>query len=199
MSRRAEFIPACVAAAALALNAGAGVWAALPLHGSMGQEFAWPNAALILVGAISLAATGLAMHGAVLLTRRAGVRTPVTAGSLAGGLLLLLALPNLTHLWQLTATLILLGLARAAVLAGGWQQLRHALPRAGAWPALAASLLAGLGGVTPWLSAIVYRNSWREGAAACAGLLLLLAAPLSYVLLPGREPGCGCPRPGDRC
>lgn len=180
-------MPACTAGVVLALASGATVWSAWPLRGPLGEEFGWSNAALAIGGLLSLAVSAALWPWSRRLACRFGVRATVTAGCLAAGLVVLLALPNLTHLWQLDASLALLGVPRAFVLAGGWRQLRLALRRVPALIALLAALGTGLAGVTPWLSEIVYRNSWREGAAACAGLLLLIAAPLAYVLLPGRE------------
>ncbi len=190
MSRRAEIVPACTAGVALALMSGASVWSAWALRGPLGQEFGWSNAALAAVAALSLVVTLSLLPRTLPLVRLAGVRAAITAGCLLGGLIALLALPNLTHLWQFGTSLALLGVPRSWVLAGAWVQLRQALRVRVAWLALLASLLAGLGGVTPWISQIVYRNSWREGVAACAGLLLLIATPLAYVLLPGREQRC---------
>jgi len=190
LSRRAAIVPACIAGVALALASAATVWAAWPLHGPLAEEFSWSNAALAIVGSLSLGVSAALWPWSRRLVCRFGVRATATAGCLAAGLIVLLALPNLTHLWQLGASLTLLGVARAFVFAGGWRMLRHALHRAPALLAFLAALLTGLAGVTPWIGEIVYRNSWREGAAACAGLLLLVATPLAYVLLPGREQPC---------
>jgi len=187
LSRRAAIVPACTAGVVLALASGATVWSAWPLRGPLGEEFGWSNVALAVAAAFSLAVTGVALPSSGRLACRFGVRATATAGCLLAGLIVLLALPNLTHLWQLAASLALLGLPRAWVLAGGWQLFRSALRGASALLAVAAALLTGLAGVTPWISEIVYRNSWREGAAACAGLLLLIATPIAYVLLPGKQ------------
>lgn len=189
MSRRGDVVPACTAGVVLALASGATLWSAWPLRGPLGQEFGWSNGALAAVTVLSVAVTVLLLPRSLWLAGVAGVRATVTVGCLACGLIALLALPNLTHLWQLGASLALLGVSRSWVVAGAWLQLRRALRRGG-WIALPAALLAGLGGVTPWIGEIVYRNSWREGVAACAGLLLVIATPLAYVLLPGREQGC---------
>lgn len=192
-------MPACTAGVALALASGASVWSAWPLRGPLGEEFGWSKAALTIVGLLSLAVSAVLWPWSCRLVCRFGVRSTLTAGCLAAGLIVLLALPNLTHFWQLGASLALLGVPRAWVLAGGWRMLRHALRRVPALLALLAALLTGLAGVTPWISEIVYRNGWREGAAACAGLLLLIATPLAYVLLPGRELACeGARAPAPR-
>jgi hypothetical protein len=194
LSRRAAIVPACAAGVVLALASAATVWSAWSLRGPLGEEFGWSAASLTIVGVLSLAVSAALWPWSCRLVCRFGVRATVTLGCLAAGLILLLALPNLTHLWQLGASLALLSMPRALVLAGGWRQLRHLLRRVPALLALLAALLTGLAGVTPWISEIVYRNSWREGVAACAGLLFLIATPLAYVLLPGREQRCAGPR-----
>ncbi len=197
MSRRAAIVPACSAGVALALASAVTVWAAWPLRGPLGEEFGWSSTALATVGLLSLAVSAALWPWSRRLVCRFGVGSTVTAGCLGAGLIVLLALPNLTHLWQLGASLALLGVPRALVFAGGWRMLRHALRRVPALLAFLAALLTGLAGVTPWISEIVYRNSWREGAAACAGLLLLIATPLAYVLLPGREQACAGTAPAS--
>lgn len=193
MSRRAAIVPACTAGVVLALTSGTTIWSAWPLRGPLGEEFGWPHAALALVAALSLAVTALLWPWSCRLVCRYGVRATATAGCLGAGLIVLVLLPNLTHLWQLGGSLALIGVARAWTLAAGWRALRQPLLRMPALLALFTALLTGLAGVTPWLGEIVYRNSWREGVAACAGLLLLIAAPLAYVLLPGRERVCSEP------
>jgi len=108
-------------------------------------------------------------------------------GCLVSGLILLLVLPNLTHFWQLVAMLLALGIGRALILGGAWHQLRQAVSVTRALPGLLAYAIVGAAVVTPWVAQIIYRNSWREGAAACGVLLLIVAAPISYLLLPGAE------------
>jgi hypothetical protein len=80
----------------------------------------------------------------------------------------------------------LLGSTRALAGAGCWLEMSDWLGGRAAVTATFAATLVGAIAVTPWVSQIVYRNSWREGVAVCAGLLLVISTPLGYVLLPGR-------------
>lgn len=171
----------------LALALAATVWAAKPLYGPLQQEFRWPGAGLTAAAVLSLLVTVACLPPALALSRRCGVRLVATLGALGAGCVTLLVLPNLTHLWQLGATLALIGVGRAAVVAGAWRQLVRTLGIRGAGLAVIAAVATSLAGITPWIAEAVYRNSWREGSAACGGLLLVLASPLAYVLLPGRE------------
>jgi hypothetical protein len=180
-------LPALSAAVVLAMALAATVWGAKPLYDPLQQEFHWPAAAVAVGAALSLLVSVLCLPNAVALSRRTGVRLVVTAGALGTGCLILLVVPNLTHLWQLVATLALVGVGRAAVVAGSWRQLARTLGMRGAGLAALACIAASAAGITPWIAELVYRNSWREGAAACGGLLIVLASPLAYVLLPGRE------------
>lgn len=197
-ARRPYLLPAAVAGLALALSAGATLWAALPLRGPLAAEFGWSGVLQALVAATSLGVTAAALPWALPLARGRGVRLTVTGGSLGAGLIALLVLPNLTHFWQMLLGGLALGATRAGILAGVWLALRRLF---GARLSLAlVALLSAAGAllVTPWVSQVVYRNSWREGAAACAGLLLAVCAPLAYVLLPGREAACTSEDRGQR-
>jgi hypothetical protein len=184
---RQHIVPCATAAAVALLVSGATVWAAVPVLGPLDAEFHWPAAASAAAGALSLAVTATATPRCIGFAHRAGPRAAATVGCLTAGALLLLALPNLTHFWQFGAALLLLGVPRALVLAGAWVELRRALSARKVVAALVVAALLGAVTVTPWAAQVVYRNSWREGVAACAGLLILIAAPPAYVLLRGRE------------
>jgi MFS family permease len=185
--RRAVVLPATTAAIVLAIMLAATAWAAKPLYDPLQQEFRWSPGALALVAAVSALVTLACLPWALTLARRRGVRPVTTAGALGAGVVALLVVPNLTHLWQLAATLALIGIGRAAVCAGAWRELARTLGPWGAGLAVLAALASSVAGITPWIAEVVYRNSWREGAAACGGILIVLASPLAYVLLPGRE------------
>jgi hypothetical protein len=138
-------------------------------------------------GVVSIGITAGCIPPFLGMTHRTGVRSLTVGGCLSSGLLLLLVLPNLTHMWQAMLLILMLGFTRAGTLAGAWHELRRGLSRLPAFAASSLSLLVGLLIVTPWIAQIVYRNSWREGAAACGGLMLIIASPIAYILLPGRE------------
>jgi hypothetical protein len=185
---RSRLVAAVVAALTTGLTAACTIFAAAPLYGSMRDEFHWQTPTLAAAGVLSLAISAVAYPAALVVTCESSVRLGATAGSLGAGLLLLLALPNLTHFWQFVVVLAALGLPRSLVFSAGWMELRrHTAALRAALVVAAAVVLASLA-VTPWLSELVYRNSWREGAAAAGGALLLIATPLSYVLLPGHLP-----------
>jgi hypothetical protein len=169
-----------------AITLAATVWSAKPIYGPLRREFGWSEEAIYAAGVISVMLTAAALPHALRIGIRHGARTVATAGCLACGVIALVLVPNLTHFWQLAAILSVLGIVRAWVLAGGWLPLLQALGRRGAVIAEAASAVVSAALLTPWIAEAVYRNSWREGVAACAGLLLVLAAPIAYVLLPGR-------------
>jgi len=154
----------------------------------MSDEFHWQPSALRVSLAVSLVISGIAffplLHKA---PPHAGVRAMVFSGCFTSGVVMLLVIPNLTHLWQFWLALVALGAMRSVTLAGCWRELKHALPERAA---LFVAIGAAAGGAllfTPWISDLVYRNSWREGAAACAGLLLVVATPIAFILLPGAE------------
>ncbi len=184
---RPHVIPCLAAAVAVTVASAATVWSAKPLYGPMVAEFGWHPRPLVIAASASIAITALLTSHADRLAGRLGVRSVTLGGCLASGLLLLLVLPNLTHLWQLMAMLLALGVGRALILGGAWHQLRQALSTARASLGILVCTVIDAGVVTSWVAQIVYRNSWREGAAACGGLLLVIAAPISYLLLPGRE------------
>lgn len=180
---RAAIVPAIVALVSAALLGGATVWAAKPVYGLLHAEFGWSPAALAASALASLVATAVAAAG----WRWRSPRRAATSGLLVCGVIALLALPNLTHLWQLVLALLALGVARGVALRGLWRVLRLGAGRTGAGLALAAAFVAGIWPAASVVAVTVYRNSWREGVAACGGLLLALATPLAYVLLPGAE------------
>ena len=185
--RRAALVPAVVTWICLAIAAATTAWSAKPLYGPLRDEFGWTPAVLGPALVASLALTGALAQPLSRTVRWVGIRAATCAGTLGCGLLMILALPNLTHLWQVCVVLVTLGPCRALIAAGAWRAQRRALPALWALAAAAGAPLFGLVAVTPWIAQVVYRNSWREGAAACGGLLLVVASPLAYVLLPGAE------------
>ena len=200
---RAGIVPGAATLICAVVLAAATVWAAKPVYGPLHAEFAWPPLAIGAALLLSLGITALTLRP---FDRWASVRTArgwATGGLLGGAALVLLLLPNLTHLWQFVGALALIGLARGAALVGLWRALRGWLGRAIAVALLSLATLAGAWPAAAIIGDTVYRNSWREGVAACGGLLAL-AAPLAYVLLPGREatqhltPGPFPEREGER-
>ncbi len=182
---RGRVVPGLTAAVCLALVSAATVWSAKPLYGPLQAEFHWPAASLAATGFLSLAITAATIWRLRDLRQCVGERHAAIAGCLLSGLLLLIGLPNQTHLWQTVLLVLALGLTRAAVLAAAWDEFRRGLSPGLAVAVAGLSALAGLLIVTPWIAEVIYRNSWREGAAVCGGLLLIIALPLAYVLLPG--------------
>ena len=183
---RGAVVPTAVALLCAAVLAAATLWAAQPVYGPLRAEFAWPPAAIVCAAALSLVVSCAALRPLDRFAPIATARAWTTGGLLASGATALLLLPTLTHLWQLVGVLALLGVLRAAALLGIWRTLRLWFSRRLAVLALCGAALAGLWPAAAIVGATIYRNSWREGVAATAGLLLL-AAPLAYVLLPGRE------------
>ena len=186
---RSRVIPGAVAATCTAMVTAATAVSLWPLLGPMSDEFHWQLPVLQVSLAVSLAVSAITFFPLLHRAPLAGVRAMVFGGCFTSGGVMLLVVPNLTHLWQFWLVLVALGATRSIALAGCWRELKRALPERAA-PFLAIGAAAG-GGLlfTPWISELVYRNSWREGAAACAGLLLAVATPIAYILLPGTEAG----------
>jgi hypothetical protein len=162
---------------------------AIPVFGPLDQEFGWSKPALGLCAAASVAATIAVWSRAIAFIRLTSVRaTAVGAAACCAGVLLLI-LPNLTHLWQFGLALTVLGLARAGVCAPCWVELRCRFRTLGALAGLAAAAAVALFALTPAMDDLVYRSDWREGCAAAGGAMLLLAATIAYVLFPGPEGG----------
>jgi hypothetical protein len=183
---RAALTPCLAALLCAAILTAATVWAAKPVYGPLHAEFTWPPLAIVTALLLSLGVSVAALRPLDGWSRVRTARGWATGGLLGGAAAILLLLPNLTHLWQFGAALALIGLARSAVLVGLWRTLRVWLRPAVATAALTIAGLAGIWPAAVIIGDTVYRNSWREGVAACGGLLLL-AAPLAYILLPGRE------------
>jgi hypothetical protein len=195
----AHLVPTVVAAACVLMTAATTIWAAGPMYAPMRDEFGWPAALVVGAAAASLAMSGLCLRMGVCASQRAGVRTIATVTALLSALALLLVLPNLTHLWQLWLASIVVGVSRGGALAALWLQLRTGLGRNTALGAVCVFIAAGAASV-PWVNQAVMRTSWREGTAECAAVLLLLVAPLAYVLLPGkRVAACGVRQPHPDC
>ena len=183
---RAVLLPCAGAFVCAVLLAAGSYWAAWPVAGPLNAEFGWGMPALGAALLLSPAATTLVLLPAARLAPRLAPRTWATSGLLAGGATVLLAPPNLTHFWQLCAALVLAGAACGLALFGLWQTLRWGAPRCLAAALLLLGCLAGILPAALGIGSIVARNSWREGVAASGGILIL-ASPLAYILLPGRE------------
>src|SRR5439155_16657070 len=110
-----------MAGVCLALTLAATVWSAKPLYGPLRREFGWSPWLVAGSGVISMVVTAGLFRRCERAAERYGVRTPATLGCLGAGLVLLLVSPNLTHAWQLAATLVLVGVTRAAVAAATWK------------------------------------------------------------------------------
>lgn len=188
MRRRAveQGVATTAAAVIFSLTCATSVYVAKPLYGPLRQEFGWPAGSLWSGGALSLASTFalLPLSGRVIAC--CSPRACATAAALLTCVLLLLCTPTLTHLWQLEAVLLLIAPLRALLLATTALEVHHTAGWRIGGPILVAAALLGALLWGRWLADLIYRNSWREGAAAAGGGMLLLAAPLSYVLLPGR-------------
>lgn|GEM_PF-1974714 len=183
---RAVLLPCAAALICAALLATGTFWAAWPIASPLNKDFDWGVPALGAALLLSLAATALALLLALGRAPRLAPRTWATVGLLGGGATVLLTLPNLTRFWQLCAALVLIGAARGFALLGLWQTLHWAASRRVAAALLLLGCLAGILATTLGIGPIVARNSWREGVAASGGVLIL-AAPLAYIALPGRE------------
>ncbi len=186
---RGRVVPGITASFCLALTSAATVWSGRPLYSPLKAEFHWPAALMTTAGLASLGITAFSIWWMRDFVDRMGERRAAVTGCLWSGLLLLLGLPNLTHLWQASLLLLALGLTRAAVLSAAWHEFRRGLAPRLALGAAALSALAGLLIATPWIAQVTYRNSWREGAAFSGGILLILATPFAYILMPGTDPG----------
>jgi hypothetical protein len=185
---RGTVVPTATALLCAAALASATLWAAKPVYGPLHAEFAWSPAVLAVAAALSLAITTVLLRPLDRLVMIQTGRAWACGGLIGCGLAALLVLPTLTHLWQFVGALVLLGPTRAAALLGLWRTLRLSFQRRIVALLLLAAAVLGIWPATALVGQTIYRNSWREGVATAAGLLLL-AAPLAYVLLPGRE-GC---------
>lgn len=183
---RGIIVPVATALLCAAALAAATIWSAKPVYAPLHAEFGWPPAALVAALALSFALTAVALRPLDRLALVATGRAWASGGLIMGGAMALLLLPTLTQLWQFFVALALLGLARAATLLGLWRTLRLWCSRRIAAPLLLLAAGLGVWPANALIGQAVYRNSWREGVATAAGLLLL-AAPCAYVLLPGRE------------
>jgi len=103
---RAVLLPCAGAFVCAVLLAAGSYWAAWPVAGPLNAEFGWGMPALGAALLLSPAATTLVLLPAARLAPRLAPRTWATSGLLAGGATVLLALPNLTHFWQLCAALV---------------------------------------------------------------------------------------------
>lgn len=184
---RSRLVSGLTALLCTAVLSSATVWCAWPLYGPLYTEFHWSAVLFAGAGTVSLGFTGASVLRLPAAVPRIGVRTTVLTGCLAAGLTMLLIVPNLTHFWQMALVMLALGIARGLVLAGAWHELRRGLGGGPSVCAVSLAFIAGLAVLSPWIAQVIYRNSWREGAATCGGLLLVVASPLAYLLLPGTE------------
>lgn len=166
-------------------------WAAIPLWGALHTEFGWSPSTGVAAAVASLVASAACLRPSLAIAARAGPRMATTAACLASGASVLLGLPNLTHAWQLVLLGVAIGAGRSLVVAGIHEELGWTLSARLAASIEAAAAVVGLPLLTPWISLVVYRNSWREGAATVGGVLLVGAAPLAYVLFHGVETRTG--------
>jgi MFS family permease len=142
----------------------------------------------VVVGAFSIAllASGLAAGSIGHAIDRFGGRWVMGGGSAAGGLLLM-ALPYVTHVWQLYCIWALLGVAMAATLyEAAFTVLSQVFRERQRKAITALTLFGGFASTVFWplTQALMQRHGW-ESAVVILGLLnLLVCAPLHLLMLP---------------
>lgn len=147
----------------------------------------------VVVGAFSVAllVAGAASPSVGRLIDRHGGRWTMTAGSLAGGLLLM-ALPQASSAWLLYLLMALLGLAMAATLYDPAFAVLAQLFRERQRQAITALTLFGgfastvFWPLTQWL---MQRYGWQHALVALGMLNLLVCVPVHLLALAGRGAG----------
>ena len=153
-----------------------------------------------VVGAFSVAllVTGLASAPIGRLIDRHGGRWVMTAGSVAGGVLLA-ALPQVAQVWQLYALWALIGLAMAATLYDpAFAVLAQVFRERQRKAITALTLFGGFASTVFWplTQALMQRHGWQQALLVLGLVNLLVCAPLHLALLPAAPERPG-PPPGD--